>query len=183
MNHLVGWLIPLIAMRSPNPSPAARSVDPKGPGIGRGRRRGTWLGRPGWALGENFWDELDRRELFEGFEKQQIMLVAGPGPSRPEKYEFVNWDDEVPNIWENKKWQPNHQPENEGDFFRIWEAKKNMDLKKWDLTSSTTSILAKTCWCYHEKLGGFPPFLWIWMILFLVRVSKKKSLGSVALPL
>ena len=27
-----------------------------------------------------------------------------------EKYEFVNWDDEIPNIWEIKKWQPNHQP-------------------------------------------------------------------------
>ena len=27
-----------------------------------------------------------------------------------EKYELVNWDDEIPNIWENKKWQPNHQP-------------------------------------------------------------------------
>ena len=26
-----------------------------------------------------------------------------------EKYEFVNWDDDIPNIWENKKWQPNHQ--------------------------------------------------------------------------
>ena len=24
----------------------------------------------------------------------------------------VNWDDDIPNIWENKKWQPNHQPEN-----------------------------------------------------------------------
>ena len=23
-----------------------------------------------------------------------------------EKYEFVNWDDDIPNIWENKKWQP-----------------------------------------------------------------------------
>ena len=23
---------------------------------------------------------------------------------------LVNWDDEIPNIWENKKWQPNHQP-------------------------------------------------------------------------
>ena len=22
----------------------------------------------------------------------------------------VNWDDDIPNIWENKKWQPNHQP-------------------------------------------------------------------------
>ena len=27
-----------------------------------------------------------------------------------EKYEFVNWDDEIPNIWENKKRSnPNHQ--------------------------------------------------------------------------
>ena len=28
-----------------------------------------------------------------------------------EKYEFVNWDDEIPNIWENKIDVPNHQPE------------------------------------------------------------------------
>ena len=27
-----------------------------------------------------------------------------------EKYDCVNWDDDIPNIWENKKWQPNHQP-------------------------------------------------------------------------
>ena len=27
-----------------------------------------------------------------------------------EKYESVSWDDKQPNIWENKKWQPNHQP-------------------------------------------------------------------------
>ena len=32
----------------------------------------------------------------------------GLNPS--EKYDFVNWDDDIPNIWENKKWQPNHQP-------------------------------------------------------------------------
>ena len=36
-----------------------------------------------------------------------IWLVGHPS----EQYEFVNWDDEIPNIWENKKWQPNHQPE------------------------------------------------------------------------
>ena len=24
---------------------------------------------------------------------------------------FVNWDDEIPNIWENKIQVPNHQPE------------------------------------------------------------------------
>ena len=24
---------------------------------------------------------------------------------------FVSWDDDIPNIWKNKKWQPNHQPD------------------------------------------------------------------------
>jgi len=27
-----------------------------------------------------------------------------------EKYEFVSWDDEIPNIWKNKIHVPNHQP-------------------------------------------------------------------------
>ena len=26
-----------------------------------------------------------------------------------EKYEFVNWDDEIPNIWKNKIHVPNHK--------------------------------------------------------------------------
>ena len=29
-----------------------------------------------------------------------------------EKYEFVSWDDEIPNIWTNNPNVPNHQPEN-----------------------------------------------------------------------
>ena len=44
----------------------------------------------------------------------QKMTHSYPGwwLSHPsEKYEFVNWDDEKPNRWKNKKWQPNHQPE------------------------------------------------------------------------
>ena len=28
-----------------------------------------------------------------------------------EKYEFVSWDDEIPTIWKNKFYVPNHQPE------------------------------------------------------------------------
>ena len=28
-----------------------------------------------------------------------------------EKYEFVSWDDDIPNIWTNKIHVPNHQPE------------------------------------------------------------------------
>ena len=27
-----------------------------------------------------------------------------------EKYEFVSWDDDIPNIWKNKIHVPNHQP-------------------------------------------------------------------------
>jgi len=27
-----------------------------------------------------------------------------------EKYEFVSWNDEIPNIWKNKIHVPNHQP-------------------------------------------------------------------------
>ena len=34
--------------------------------------------------------------------------MVEPDPS--EKYEFINWDDELPNIWENKIHVPNHQP-------------------------------------------------------------------------
>ena len=34
-------------------------------------------------------------------------LVGGFNPS--EKYEFVSWDDEIPNIWKNKKWSKPNQ--------------------------------------------------------------------------
>jgi len=35
-------------------------------------------------------------------------LLVEPYPS--EKYEFVSWDDEIPNIWKNKIHVSNHQP-------------------------------------------------------------------------
>ena len=39
------------------------------------------------------------------------ICVAGWRYAYPsEKYEFVNWDDEIPNIWKNKSHVPNHQP-------------------------------------------------------------------------
>ena len=37
-----------------------------------------------------------------------IWLVVEPYPS--EKYEFVSWDDDIPNIWQNKIHVPNQQP-------------------------------------------------------------------------
>ena len=39
--------------------------------------------------------------------KKTAVLVGGFNSS--EKYEFVSWDDELPNIWENKIHVPNHQ--------------------------------------------------------------------------
>jgi hypothetical protein len=36
-------------------------------------------------------------------------LVVEPYPS--EKYEFVSWDDEIPNRWKNNPNVPNHQPD------------------------------------------------------------------------
>ena len=45
-----------------------------------------------------------------------IWLVVERYPS--EKYEFVNWDVDIPNIWENKIHVPNHQP---ARVFFAWE--------------------------------------------------------------
>ena len=42
--------------------------------------------------------------------------------STPLKNMNVNWDYEIPNIWENRKWQPNHQP---NDNFTISQLPSN----------------------------------------------------------
>ena len=54
-------------------------------------------------------------QLKRGYEFQQIFWLV---VSTPLKNMKVNWDDDIPNIWENKQWQPNHQPEY---FFRRCE--------------------------------------------------------------
>ena len=43
--------------------------------------------------------------------KSELKKVLVGGWATPLKNMKVNWDDDIPNIWENKKWQPNHQPE------------------------------------------------------------------------
>jgi len=37
--------------------------------------------------------------------------VQNGGFNPSEKYEFVSWDDDIPNIWKNKYDVPNHQPD------------------------------------------------------------------------
>jgi len=42
-----------------------------------------------------------------------IPYLVGGIPTRTypsEKYEFVSWDDDIPNIWKNKSNVPNSQP-------------------------------------------------------------------------
>ena len=41
---------------------------------------------------------MDSRNLCRNNNDNNI-LVGGPGPPRPEKYEFVNWDDSKPNFF------------------------------------------------------------------------------------
>ena len=61
----------------------------------------------------------------------ELELVGGwTNPS--EKYEFVNWDDDIPKIWKNNTCSSHHQPvmalwgSNLGFFFLIFEM-------SWDL--------------------------------------------------
>ena len=42
--------------------------------------------------------------------RREVWLVVGPPLWKIWKSIVVNWDDDIPNKWENKKWQPNHQP-------------------------------------------------------------------------
>ena len=52
----------------------------------------------------------------------KVILVGGFSPPRPEKYEFVNWDDESNPIFLGtcQKWQPNHQPESYFTAMNAW---------------------------------------------------------------
>ena len=51
------------------------------------------------------------------------------GWATPLKNMNVNWDDEIPNIWENKKWQPNRQLVKYGlsQMLHVW----NIYLQNW----------------------------------------------------
>ena len=52
-----------------------------------------------------FMDRICRNRRFS------IYIYTGWWLTYPsEKYEFVSWDDDIPNIWKNKIHVPNHQP-------------------------------------------------------------------------
>ena len=75
---------------------------------------------------------MDSNNQGTPMETGKIMLVGGLNPS--EKYEFVNWDDDIPNIWENKIDVPNHQPAIHIPFSST--PRKRSTKKPRDITSS-----------------------------------------------
>jgi hypothetical protein len=70
-------------------------------GAKSGKKLWKNLGKSGKIL-EKLWKNLERMV------KRKYWLVVQPYPS--EKYEFVSWDDEIPNIWK-KNHVPNNQPD------------------------------------------------------------------------
>ena len=45
---------------------------------------------------QKIWDDM-------GYEDHNTIIDTGGVTYPSEKYEFVSWDDDIPNIWENKK--------------------------------------------------------------------------------
>ena len=62
-------------------------------------RKGSFLASPDTNISKN-WSQ--RKHL------QEILYLVG-GFNLSEKYGFVSWDDEIPNIWKNKSHVPHHQ--------------------------------------------------------------------------
>ena len=62
-----------------------------------------------------------------GFQKQSIefnikvttWLVVSTCFNPFEKYEFVNWDDDIPNVQKNKKHVPDHQPVTHDNHYKL----------------------------------------------------------------
>ena len=83
------------------------------------------------------------------------------GWATPLKNMKVSWDDEIPNIRENKKWHPNHQPDNESlnthMFCRILMVHASnpvfLALRSLNSVAEKPSLLDAS-WT-PEKLGNF----------------------------
>ena len=87
--------------------------------------------------------------------KKKTSLVGGS--ATPLKNMKVNWDDDIPNIWENKKWQPNHQPGK-------WNRGRWLEIPKSDIRSEL--------YLGDEWIG------WFFRIQFLHGISLKCEKGT-----
>ena len=68
--------------------------------------------------------------------------------------EFVSWDDDIPNIWENKSHVPNHQP--------VWDVamRSGFPLKRYELNQvklrfKTTMEHVRRCWIWFTQTVVF----------------------------
>ena len=77
-------------------------------------------------------------------------MVGGFKPS--EKYEFVNWDDEIPNIWKSKIHIPNHQP----DCFGFKEMARSDNKKGMDLVPVSVPDLGINSLVFSTKIAENP---------------------------
>ena len=84
-----------------------------------------------------------------------------------EKYELVNWDDYIPNIWENKIHVPNHQP------VMLWNLSGHlMSLNVVELALKIRQVDARQDgwmwwkWCHKPKMGmvSIPIHTTYWLI-------------------
>ena len=87
-------------------------------------------------------------------------LLVG-GSATPLKNMKVNWDDDIPNIWEKKKWQPNHQPDYVGAYLVHFVRTSCSQPNKEEAEMITHS----SC---QLKLFGYPSF----------RTAPSKPLGT-----
>ena len=78
-----------------------------------------------------------------------IKVLVGGWATPPEKYKFVNWDDDIPSIWENTSHVPNHQPEQGVAMF----SPPNPRWRRWSLSVSRTTILADFRWVELKPMG------------------------------
>ena len=91
-------------------------------------------------------------------QEEQGFLVGGW--ATPLKNMKVNWDDEIPNIWENKQWQPNHQPVLLCEFLfcRYLHHKKYLGL----YTHSSTYVHPYHWWYKHLHIWSWYSSLHGW---------------------
>ena len=96
---------------------------------------------------------------------------------------WVSWDDYIPNIWENKTWQPNHQPDH-------ISANLSPRVPKWSSTGLGVSTPGSIAWSspsrsstsmHLERHGAAELVTWWPFFLFFFRIrnqTKPSTSGS-----
>jgi hypothetical protein len=76
-----------------------------------------------------------------------------------EKYDFVSWDDDIPNIWKNKKWSkpPTRIIFDDIDLISDFHGQTTMPFlfKKTNKSWNILNITGKA-WQFHETTTDFP---------------------------